>query len=211
MLDSTVAMTKILLALMIIFFQETPVNISSPQAGETLRGQVEIMGNLDAPKFSIAELAFSYASPYGDAAKLADTWFNIQTFSQPVESPAIAIWDTTLLTDGDYTLRLHVHLLDGSFQDVLVQDLKIRNDTPVSTEVVPTNASFPQLIATDPPPALTEPPATAVIPYFVPATLPLNPASITISSIYSTFGRGALMVLVLFIFFSLLLRLRKNN
>lgn len=211
MLDSTVAMTKILIALMLIFFQETPVNISSPQAGETLRGQVEIMGNWDAPNFSSAELAFSYASPNENAANLADTWFNIQTFSQPVEGAVIAVWDTTLLTDGDYTLRLHVHLLDGSFQDVLVQDLKIRNDIPVPTEVVPANTSFPQLIATDLPPALTEPPATGVTPYFVPTPLPLNPASVTISSIYSTFGRGALIVLVLFIFFSLLLRLRKNN
>ena len=211
MLDLTVAMTKIFLALMIIFFQETPVNISSPQAGETLRGQVEILGNLDAPNFSSAELAFSYASPNGNAADLADTWFDIQTFSQPVEGPAIAVWDTTLLTDGDYTLRLHLHLPDGSFQTVLVQDLKIRNDTPVPAEVVPTNTSFPQLIATGPPPALTEPPAIAVIPYFAPTPLPLNPASVTISSIYSTLGRGALIVLVLFMFFSLLLRLRKNN
>jgi len=211
MLDSTVAMTKILFALMLIFFQETPVNISSPQAGETLRGQVEIMGNWDAPNFSSAELAFSYASPNENAANLADTWFNIQTFSQPVEGAVIAVWDTTLLTDGDYTLRLHVHLLDGSFQDVLVQDLKIRNDIPVPTEVVPANTSFPQLFATDLPPALTEPPAIGVTPYFVPTPLPLNPASVTISSIYSTFGRGALIVLVLFIFFSLLLRLRKNN
>lgn len=211
MLDLTVAMTKILFALMIIFFQETPVNISSPQAGETLRGQVEIMGNLDAPNFSSAELAFSYAPPNENAANFADTWFNIQTFSEPVEGPAIALWDTTLLTDGDYTLRLRIHLLDGSFQDVLVQDLKIRNDTPMSTEVIPTNTSLPQLVATDLPPALTEPPAIGMTPYFVPTPLPLNPASVTISSIYSTFGRGALIVLALFIFFSLLLRLRKNN
>lgn len=204
MLDSTVAMMKILFSLLIILVQETPVNISSPQAGETLHGQVEIIGNMNAPNFLSAELTFSYA------ANVADTWFRIQTFSQPVAGPAIAVWDTASLTDGDYTLRLRVFFQDGSFQDVLISDLKIRNDAPLPAEIVPTETAFPQFISTLPPPALTGLPAAAIT-YPSPKPLPANPASVTISSIYSTFGRGALITLVLFIFFSLLLRLRKNT
>ncbi|MDP2777755.1 MAG: hypothetical protein Q8O48_08915 [Anaerolineales bacterium] len=204
MLDSTVAMMKILFTLLIILIQETPVIISSPQAGETLSGQVEIIGNMDALNFMSAELAFSYA------ANLADTWFSIQAFPQPVAGTAIAIWDTASLTDGDYTLRLRVFFQDGSFQDVLISDLKIRNDAPLPAEIVPTETAFPQSTTTLPPLVLTGLPATAAITYPSPMPLPANPASVTRSSIYSTFARGALIPLVLFIFFSLLFRLRKN-
>jgi len=202
-----VAMTKLLFILLLALIQDAPVNISSPLAGETLRGQVEIIGSMDSPNFSSAELAFSYAAS-ASADRLA--WFSIQAFSQPVAGPVLAVWDTTPLTDGDYTLRLRVFLLDGSFQDALVPNLKIRNDAPPPTEVVPTETDFPQLIATLPPPVLTVPPATAIPSFPSPMPLPANPASVTSSSIYSTFARGALIVFVLFIIFSLLLRLRKN-
>ncbi|MBK8419670.1 hypothetical protein [Candidatus Villigracilis saccharophilus] len=43
-----------------------------------------------------------------------------------------------------------------------------------------------------------------------PIPLPTNPASLTVSALYITFGRGALIALVLFVLFSLLLRLRRN-
>lgn len=219
MLDSTVAMLKLLFTLLLVLIQDAPVSILSPQTGDVLRGQAEITGNMDVLNFSSAELAFTYASPNGDAAGPADTlrsnlgqaWFSIQVFSQPMAGPAIAVWDTTSLTDGDYNLRLRVFLQDGTFQEVIVSDLKIRNDTPEPTEIIPTETAFPQFIATLPPPALTGLPATAVIAYPSPTPLPINPASVTTASIYSTFGRGALTVLVLFIFFSSILRLRKNN
>ena len=204
MLDSMVAMLKLFFAFMLFLIQDTPVGISSPQTGDVIRGQVQIAGNMAVPNFASAELAFKYASDS------ADNWFAIQTFPQPVAGPALAVWDTTSLTDGDYTLRLRVFLQDGSFQDAIVSDLKIRNDTPDPTEVIPTETALPQFNAATPLPALTKPPATAAITYPSPTPLPANPASVTTSSIYSTFARAALIVLVLFIFFSLILRLRKN-
>ncbi len=212
MLDSTVAVMKILFTLLIILIQETPVNISFPQAGEILHGQVEIIGNMDAPNFLSAELTFSYAANLADTLRSnsGQAWFRIQTFSQPVAGPAIAVWDTALLTDGDYTLRLRVFFQDGSLQDVLISDLKIRNDAPLPADIIPTETAIPQFITTLPPLVLTGLPATAAITLPSPTPLPANPASVTISSIYSTFARGALIALVLFIFFSLLLRLRKN-
>lgn len=197
-------MFKLFFAFMLFLIQDSPVSISSPQTGDELRGQVEITGNMTVPNFASAELAFKYASDS------ADSWFAIQTFPQPVPGPALAVWDTTSLTDGDYTLRLRVFLQDGTFQDALVSNLKIRNDIPIPTEVIPTETALPQFSVTTPRPALTELPATAAIIYPSPTPLPTNPASVTTSSIYSTFGRGALIVLVLFIFFSLILRLRKN-
>ncbi len=202
MLNLPVAMFKLLLVSIAIFLaQAAGISIAAPQSGDVLRGQVEIVGNLDVPNFVTAELAFSYAS------NPADSWFTIQTFSQPEKEPVLAVWDTTALTDGDYILHLRVTLQDGTVQDAVVSDLKIRNDVPLPTpSPLPT---FPSQFST-PLPAVTAKPVTVLPTFPSPTSLPANPVSLTSSAIYSNFARGALITLVLFAFFSLILRLRKN-
>ena len=205
MLDSTVAMLKLFFAFLLFLIQDSPAGISAPQSGDVIRGQVEIAGNMTVPNFSSAALEFKYASDS------ADNWFTIQTFPQPVADSALAVWDTTTLTDGDYDLRLRIFLIDGTFQDVIIADLKIRNDTPEPTEIVLTETPLPQFNAATPLPALSQLTSAAIITFPSSTPLPANPASVTTTSIYSTFSRGALIVLILFIFFSLILRLRKTT
>jgi len=200
MLNLSIAMFKHFISLIVFLAQSANILIVSPQSGDVLRGQVEITGNMDIPNFASAELAFSYADS-------TESWFTIQTFSQPVKDSVIAVWDTTTVTDGDYTLHLRVILQDGSSQDVVVSDLKIRNDTPLPTET-PT-ATLPSQFST-PLPTSTVPPEPALPTFPSPTPLPVNPASVTRFSIYLNFARGALITLVLFAFFSLILRLRKN-
>jgi hypothetical protein len=170
---------------------------------------VEIVGNMDVPNFASAELAFSYASNPTDRF----AWFTIQTFPQPVsaERPTLAVWDTTTLTDGDYILHLRVFLQDGSSQDVVVSDLKIRNDSPLPTASPTATESF-GFTTIDPLPVSspTIQPATALPTFPSPTPLPVNPASVTSFSIYSNFAKGGIITLVLFAFFALILRLRKN-
>jgi hypothetical protein len=210
MLNLPIAMFNQLVFSLVLFFAQTAnISIVSPQPGETLRGQVDIVGNMDVPNFASAELAFSYAS------NPADSWFTIQTFPQPVKVPTIATWDTTTVTDGNYILHLRVFLQDGSSQDVVVSDLKIRNDTPF-TEDAPTATESSDSITINPLP-ISSPVGTATVqpdpalPTFPsPTPLPVNPASVTSPTIYFNFARGALITLVLFAFFSLILRLRKN-
>jgi len=202
MLNLPIAMFNQLLISLVLLVQSANVLIVSPQPGDVLRGQVEIVGEMNVPNFASAELAFSYASNSADRF----SWFTIQTFSQPVQSP-IAVWDTTKLTDGDYTLHLRVVLQDGSSQDVVVSDLKIRNDEPLPVES-PT-ATLPSQFST-PLPTSTLTPESALPAFPSPTPLPANPASVTSTSIYSNFAQGALITLVLFAFFSLILRLRKN-
>ena len=100
--------------------------ITAPTAGQILRGQVSITGTTDIPNFASAELDFAYASDF------TGKWFLIQTFSQPVANSAIATWDTTSISDGDYVLRLRVTLQDGSSQDATVK-VKAQNQTPLPT------------------------------------------------------------------------------
>jgi len=198
-------MLKIFLVLYLLF-QDPAIAITSPQNGEALRGVVEIQGRMEAPNFASAELAFAFASDTGG------NWFPLQTFSQPVAGIPIAAWDTTSITDGDYTLRLRVFLQDGTFQDALVTGLRVLNDqplptsTPTATEIV---FNFQPLNQT-PLPGPLEPTPTAFLSFPTSTPLPANPASLTAESIFKIFWQSAAAILFLFVFFSLILRLRKN-
>jgi hypothetical protein len=203
MLNLPIAMLRFPLIFSFVFLVQTAnISITSPISGDILRGQVEIVGNMNIPDFSSAELAFSYAS------NPADSWFTIQTFPQPIVNSTIATWDTTSLTDADYILHLRVFLQDGSSQDVVVSDLKIRNDLMLPTQT-PIGAFSPQLLATAIP-SSTEKPALPAISFPSSTPLPFNPASVRNSSIYSNFTGGALLALGLFIILGIFLRLRSR-
>jgi hypothetical protein len=179
------------------------VAITSPAPGSTISGQVTITGVTDITGFTSSQLDFSYVS------NPTDTWFALQTSSQPVVDSPLAVWDTTLISDGDYVLRLRVYLDDGSFQEATVP-VKVQNDSPVVTpppivtstpnkldDQVPT----PFLVASSPTPTLTPRPT--------PTPLPTNAASLDQTSIYISLERGALVIIGLFIFAGLILRLRR--
>lgn len=204
MLNLSIAMMKFLSLIPLIFILQTGnISITSPLSGDTLRGQVQIVGNMDIPGFSSAELAFSYAS------NPADSWFTIQTFPQPVANSTLTTWDTTSLTDGDYLLHLRVYLLDGSSLDAVVSDLKIRNDLIPATDTPVAVFSAPILPGS--PPAATAIPPTVAIVYPSSTPLPANPASVTNTSIYVNFTRGGLVVLVLFFLLGIFLRFRGRS
>src|SRR3990172_3307615 len=97
----------------------TPTNapsiaIYSPTPGQALQGIVSIQGNIAIADFQSAELSFTYSSDR------RDTWFLIREFTEPASDDALAEWDTTTLTDGDYTLRLTVTLADKSQPSITV-------------------------------------------------------------------------------------------
>ena len=201
-------MLKVFLILFLLF-QDTPITLTAPQNGETLRGQVQIQGRMDTPNFASAELAFTYAANASDSG---GNWFIIQTFPQPTADSALTVWDTTSITDGDYALRLRVFLQAGTFQDALVSDLKIRNDEPLPTATVPpTLQDFDFQPLNETPGAPAQSTATPAISYPTSTPLPANPASLTTASILTIFWQSALFILVVFLFFSLILRLRKNS
>jgi hypothetical protein len=198
---------RLIISFVFFLAQTANISLTSPQPGDILRGQVNIVGNMNVPDFASAELAFSYASNPADRF----AWFTIQTFPQPAQDPSLAVWDTTTLTDGDYILHLRVFLQDGSSQDVVVSDLKIRNDTPLPTASPTATESFGfTTINPLPVSSPTIQPATALPTFPSPTPLPVNPASVTSLAIYSNFAKGGIITLVLFAFFSLILRLRKN-
>src|SRR5690349_14041946 len=188
MLNLSIAMLQSIL-LLALLFQNPAVSITSPQNGQTIRGQVQIVGTMDAANFSSAELAFGFSDS-------TNAWFTIQTFAGPVQDTTLTVWDTTSVTDGDYNLRLQVRLQDGSIQEAIVTGLKIRNDVPEPTPVILTTETFlsPADIGT-----ATSVPSTPTLSFIRPTDLPPNPAALTVPGVYAVFGRGALAALALFV------------
>lgn len=205
MLDSILAMQRLALVLLaiLVFFRPVParaqfsmLSITSPSAGQVLQGAVTVTGSSAMPDFVSAEISFSYPNdPTG-------TWFLVTQSDQPVTDGTLATWDTTLITDGDYTLRLRVTLADGSTRDVTVPDVRVRNYTPVET------ATPAPVAAADVTPLPTVAPTATLYP--TPTPLPSNPAEITSSEVWTSLLYGGLAVLGLIALVWIYLRLRRN-
>jgi hypothetical protein len=191
---------------------ETSIRIIAPASGDVLQGLVNITGTSAVDGFFASELSFAYAS---DAT---NTWFLIYSTTQPVTDGLLAAWDTNLVTDGDYTLRLRVNLQDGTILETLVTGLRVRNQTPTETATpAPTFTPAPADPSTGqtdaPPTPMLATPVTSVptsTPRSTPTPFPPNPASVTSAEIYSFLGHGVLLALLSFAVVALFFRLRRS-
>lgn len=78
----------------------TQINLSSPQNGERISGNVTIQGSAEVTNFGFYSLQI---------ARPGDTiWLPIQVGQQPVKNDALATWDTSSLAPGEYLLKLVV-------------------------------------------------------------------------------------------------------
>jgi len=181
----------------------SPVVITSPADESTVSGEVTIAGTTDILGFVSSQLDFSYASDS------TGTWFALGTLSQPIADSPLAVWDTSLITDGDYILRLRVYLQDGSFEEATVQ-IKVQNDSPILTPTPIVTSTPNQLDAQLPTPFLVAAsPTPTLTPRPTPTALPTNAASLSQTMIYTSLGRGALVILGLFLFAGFILRFRR--
>jgi len=114
--------------------------LTSPQPGQVVSGLLTLSGTADHPAFNRYELSFAYAED------TTDTWFSI---GEPVDTRVIdgrlALWDTSTITDGDYSLRLRVWLQDGRSLEAVVPGIRVRNysSDPVIPTAVPPEAGHP--------------------------------------------------------------------
>lgn len=189
--------------LLLIAAQDTPpIAILSPAPEELLRGQVTVTGRVDFASFLSAQLAFAYAS------NPTDTWFTIQTFTAPVRDATLATWDTTSITDGDYVLRLRVNFEDGTFQEAVVP-VRVGNDALPTPTPEPTFTPEPESALLPTPFLLAASPTPTEVPRPTPTPLPPNPVSLEQKEIYTSLGRGALVILGLFALAGLIIRIRR--
>lgn len=165
------------------------VVITAPLPGAAVQGDIVISGNTAIEGFLASEISFGYA---GDPT---DTWFLIQYSILPVSNGLLAHWDTSTITDGDYTLRLVLTRTDGSPVTLLVPGLRVRNYSPVETDTpTPLPPSATPGPGTPLPPSATPtitpiPSATTLPPTQTP--LPTNPAIISERDVLTTAAQGA--------------------
>jgi len=169
------------------------LEIQFPLPGQALQGTISIQGTSAIQDFASSEIDFAYAD------RSLTSWFLIAQSQTPVEHGELAQWDTTTITDGVYVLRLTVRRKDGSQQSVTINNLRVRNYTPIETDtptpVLPTDTPVPGDTAV---PTIT--PTATITP--VPATatsLPPNPAQLSTTDILGSAGKGALAILGFFI------------
>ncbi len=161
--------------------------ITFPQSGEAVQGIVTIQGSSAVEGFLSYEVAFTYA------ANAPETWFVIAVGQQSVEAGVLASWDTTKITDGNYTLRLRVYRTDGGYQDAVSRGVRVRNYTPVETATpIPQPTATPTELP--PTPILPTPTVTPFPP--TPTPLPPNPASLSRQGVQASAGWGAVLTLL---------------
>jgi hypothetical protein len=163
-------------------------SIDVPDAGQVVQGSLVIRGSTGIEEFQSYEVGFSYEDDP------TDTWFLIQESTTPVQDDILAVWETTTITDGNYTLCLLVTSTDGTQAKSLVNDLRVRNYSPIETDT-PTPTPIYVTLAPSLPIASTLPgytPTPTFTPYpSTPTPLPTNPAVITSSQMVLNLGKGA--------------------
>jgi len=179
-------------------YAQREVWISSPVRGEAVQGSVTISGQSAVAGFSGGDISFAYQEdPTG-------TWFLIASLEDPVEEAPLVTWDTSLITDGNYTLRLRIQLEDGSVLESLVTGVRVRNYTPVESPILaPENTPAQNLTLVG---SSAAPAAPLQLPSSTP--LPVNPAAVARSELQAALlkGAGAAAAALLILGFYLALR-----
>jgi hypothetical protein len=103
--------------------------ISSPRDRAVVRGLVPIEGTATDPSFQ------KYEIHYGPEPNAGDQWTPIQgsPFTAPVVQGRLGLWDTTIIPDGLYSLRLRVVRLDGNYEEFFVRGIQVANALPPET------------------------------------------------------------------------------
>ncbi|NMB59610.1 MAG: hypothetical protein GYA12_10595 [Chloroflexi bacterium] len=187
----------VLIALLVPIYsvraQEQPAQpvVISPRAGEAVIGLTEISGVTGLPGFQRVEVEYRYTNDP------KNTWFLIAEADKSVNPGKIADWDTSLISDGTYDLRVTVYKADGSSQSTTVRGIRVRNYSPVETSTPPDPGKIIASLTLE---------ATAVptrTPRPTPMPLPPNPAVLTRSQLNASLLRGAGIGLGFFFLFGI--------
>ncbi|MHB8133415.1 MAG: hypothetical protein ACYDH1_04235 [Anaerolineaceae bacterium] len=177
------------------------VRILSPQKGDVLQGNIDIIGTATGIGFQYAEISFRYQKD------VPSEWFLISQISEPKVDDFLLTWDTSSIVDGNYQLRIQAFYLDGHHIEAIIEDLRIRNYSPVET-IVATNVSPSSLLSTEQPSqAMTS--TKEILEYATP--LPKNELTVEIGDISNSAFQGSVIGVLILIVIGLWLILRERK
>ncbi len=127
--------------------------ITSPIEGQQLFGLVNILGSAEHPA------AFArYTLEYDDLSDPTVTWLLVQpAVQQQVRDGVLGTWNTNVVPDGVYRLRLRVFLEDGQVAEYIVSNLKVTNRAPTPVPTIPAVEVAPAVPPVTPGPSPTSP------------------------------------------------------
>lgn len=107
------------------------VGIIAPIAGSTVSGAIEIRGRANVPDFRFYKVEYS---PGG-----RDDWVLIgpDVIRTPVQEGRLVIWQTTLVPNGAYRLRMHVVDPTGNYCEIFLQPIFVANGAPLTPSPTP--------------------------------------------------------------------------
>jgi hypothetical protein len=81
---------------------------------------------------------------YGPDPNPTDAWQPFASGTQAVNNGTIGTWNTGVIADGQYALRLRVIRKDSNYDETFVRGLKVSNSAPLGTPTsIPPAATFP--------------------------------------------------------------------
>jgi hypothetical protein len=191
--------------------------ITSPRDRAVVRDKVSIQGTATHPEFWKFEIA------YGPEPNPSDQWVLIGTVHETqVVDNVLETWDTTLLPDGNYSLRLRVVRRDGNYQEYFVRQISVANtqptDTPTPLPATPTPTNTPTPLPPTPTivielpvlPSPTARPLATVAPVIKPTPTPASSFfNIQLPDLGGAFCWGAGAAAFVFLLIGLLALLRR--
>jgi hypothetical protein len=182
--------------------------INSPSDNSVVRGTVPIVGTAVDPNF------WKYEVHYAPEPNPSDQWVLIGTIHETqVISGLLETWETTIIPDGTYSLRLRDVNRTGNYAEIYVRGILVANAEPTET-ATPTEAPLPTATMTPaatptfmiPTSPLAQPTAT---PTLARPTRSALPDIVDIGSWQQSFCLGAELMAVLVVAIGLIFALRR--
>lgn len=156
MIRQTFILFLLLLTLLPAAAQDEAVSLDWPPPVYHLSGTVQIAGTVNRPDLQSYYLEAAVFDPQNPEAEPFWLPASLPT-NTPVTGGVLATWDTTLVADGLYQLRLHVQLQNGQSVFDVVRPLRIINTGEQPDGQIVTGAVTPAVIVpTIPPPVETQ-------------------------------------------------------
>lgn len=184
------------------------VTLTAPALAGVVSGVVEIRGQAQVPGFQFFKVEYA---PQG-----SEKWALIGTdvTQTPVTNGRLALWQTGLVPDGVYSIRLRVVDVTGNYCEASVQPVTVTNRVAASTPVPPTET--PELTFVPPQPSVTVPVAVPVefappksTPGAIPTRSPIAPPDSDFKSLAAFFLFGAAVTLAGMVFIGVVLAVRR--
>ncbi len=204
----TVALAWVLLVVPVVWVplaQEQQGQITSPRDRAAVRGLVPVEGSATHPQFQKYEVHF------GPEPNPGDEWSPLagSPFTVPVVQGRLGLWDTTIIPDGVYSLRLRLVRLDGNYDEYFVRGIQVLNAAPTETatprpsptasEPTETPSPTPTVVIGVPTVASPTPRPTATPLPTLPPTATPEPLDLPFQSISDAACKGAGFTLAVFL------------